>query len=1010
MPQITQGEADATWAQLGSVPREQLEQGIARTNELGATAFKAKDFTKAYEYYNTVVTGTEYLQQTGPTPEDATYVVNALANRSACKLGMKDAAGARADASECCRLRPKWQKGWFRFGRALYDEGNFPAAEAAFAEGIQLDLRNPEMLKWRAKCRKRMEAARVEAMKKNRYATDYSKFAAVEAEADIPDDEANKVYGQSDAPVVDTVEDMHDLMNKKQQAQLDQQAPTDIYFRSDMVFLPQSENPAELDEEGAFAAMASYLEQSTSLYVPMRVVASLHQPHLPAYRACIAHVADRMAAMKLRGHWLHLGVGSGVPLLATATLAGAVADSITGLAAHGSPFLDTICYHMLSKAGLAEKVELIRKPVEQLLVVEGEPASRLDEARRAENPETLRSPALVLVIDPDLFDEGLLGLRLLPYVRHARRALCIPTPLVVPCRAAVYAQPVAISIPKTIASSRGCRGFDLGEMDAYRWGPWYEDFDLEGCIQKEAGGVTLLGDPVEVFSFDFAADDVDAALPVQDRKKLTWTATADGTLNGVVFWFAADMVPDGSGFEYEFTNAPGAGSAPKPAGALNQALQWLDPVTVKKGAPIEIDASHNSTRVRFACVTPARLMPAVHRNAISRWHFEMIADDVRNVAFYDGIVDVIADIKHRQAMAPAGPGGAPAATCEVVDFGTGSGLLALMCAEAGATRVTGFDNQGHVVNVARKLVKQHGFEKIVRIVRKDCRQVTMGKDMAERADLLVMELFDYGFLGEGCLHFVHFAWNNVLKEDARILPSGGRVMAMLCQLDSDDVAGFDLSDWATFRFQSDYYGLDLRNTKHKRLSAPFEVFDFDFAREKWINTPPEAGGEWHDDIEILMDGKLNCVVFWHEIYIHDGANGMKPIVLPTGPDDPRTCWYQACQQVEELAVTTGAHLPVRATHQGSRVTFGVDRDGLKGAYDDMRTETQLYDPLWLQIHNRLVEQSGKLEKCMAFNSEARQQATDALVSIAVDPARFGRAGRYIEGSKACQFCWSFFMG
>ena len=92
------------------------------------------------------------------------------------------------------------------------------------------------------------------------------------------------------------------------------------------------------------------------------------------------------------------------------------------------------------------------------------------------------------------------------------------------------------------------------------------------------------------------------------------------------------------------------------------------------------------------------------------------------------------------------------------------------------------------------------------------------------------------------------------------------------------------------------------------------------------------------------------------------------------------------------------------------MTFGVDRDGLKDAYDDMRTETPLYDPLWLQIHNRLVEQSGKLEKTMAFNSEARQQATDALVSIAVDPARFGRAGRYIEGSKACQFCWSFFMG
>ena len=48
----------------------------------------------------------------------------------------------------------------------------------------------------------------------------------------------------------------------------------------------------------------------------------------------------------------------------------------------------------------------------------------------------------------------------------------------------------------------------------------------------------------------------------------------------------------------------------------------------------------------------------------------------------------------------------------------------------------------------------------------------MGKDLQRRADLLVMELFDYGFLGEGCLHFVHFAWNNCLAEDGAIMPRG----------------------------------------------------------------------------------------------------------------------------------------------------------------------------------------------------------------------------------------------
>ena len=77
----------------------------------------------------------------------------------------------------------------------------------------------------------------------------------------------------------------------------------------------------------------------------------------------------------------------------------------------------------------------------------------------------------------------------------------------------------------------------------------------------------------------------------------------------------------------------------------------------------------------------------------------------------------------------------------------------------------------------------------------------------------------------------------------------------------------------------------------------------------------------------------------------------------------------------------------------------MDRELLSESYDELRTDVPLFDPLWLQIHNRLIEQGGKLEKTMSFNASARQQATDALISISVDPARFGRSGRYIEGSR-----------
>ena len=188
----------------------------------------------------------------------------------------------------------------------------------------------------------------------------------------------------------------------------------------------------------------------------------------------------------------------------------------------------------------------------------------------------MANPALVLILDPDLMDEGLLGLRLLPYVRHARRALCIPTPLVVPSRARVFAVPVALHTPK-------CCGLDIrAEMDEYRWGPWYEDYDLRGCVQADVDGVHLLAEPVEVFCFDFGAFDMDEALPVADKTKLEFVMNRDAELNAIAFWWTLDMVAD---FDETISNAPAAlggdGPALKKLSAKhsgtqwNQALQWV---------------------------------------------------------------------------------------------------------------------------------------------------------------------------------------------------------------------------------------------------------------------------------------------------------------------------------------------------------------------------------------------------------------------------------------------------
>ena len=167
MAAISAAELDATWRQLERVPRPDLARALARAQELGAAAFKRKDFQGAYDHYNQAVTGLEYLARTGAdaTERDA---VRALANRSACKLGRGDAAGAARDAAECARREPAWPKAWYRLGRALFAQDKFGDASQAFDEGARLEPDNAEFGRWRERCRAREEAAAAERRRARR--------------------------------------------------------------------------------------------------------------------------------------------------------------------------------------------------------------------------------------------------------------------------------------------------------------------------------------------------------------------------------------------------------------------------------------------------------------------------------------------------------------------------------------------------------------------------------------------------------------------------------------------------------------------------------------------------------------------------------------------------------------------------------------------------------------------------------------------------------------------------
>jgi type II protein arginine methyltransferase len=101
------------------------------------------------------------------------------------------------------------------------------------------------------------------------------------------------------------------------------------------------------------------------------------------------------------------------------------------------------------------------------------------------------------------------------------------------------------------------------------------------------------------------------------------------------------------------------------------------------------------------------------------WHFSIVRDDVRNAAYEAAL---------RRAVTPG---------ARVLEIGTGTGLLAMMAARAGAAAVISCEMTPVIAEKAAEIVARNGYADRVRVVAKHSDKLDAEADMGGRADLLV---------------------------------------------------------------------------------------------------------------------------------------------------------------------------------------------------------------------------------------------------------------------------------
>lgn len=281
------------------------------------------------------------------------------------------------------------------------------------------------------------------------------------------------------------------------------------------------------------------------------------------------------------------------------------------------------------------------------------------------------------------------------------------------------------------------------------------------------------------------------------------------------------------------------------------------------------------------------------------WHFPMMNDDPRNSAFEGAIDRVI------------GP------TSRVLDIGTGSGLLAMMAARAGADRVLGCEMAPGMAAVARRIIAANGFADRIEIMEAKSTSLNP-QDLGDRKpDVLIAEVFDSAFFGEEALDTLEDARRRLMAPDASMIPWGGRILGALVESEGlagagsvGQVRGFDLSSFNELR--PDSFQRALRDYDHRFLSEPFEIFSFDFrgdlplADDREFKVAASAGGQVHG------------VVYWFELFLDEQT------VYGTSPMDEDSHWdQQIWLLIPALQVAKGAAVSIAAQHNRRRLTLQV---------------------------------------------------------------------------------------
>ena len=173
----------------------------------------------------------------------------------------------------------------------------------------------------------------------------------------------------------------------------------------------------------------------------------------------------------------------------------------------------------------------------------------------------------------------------------------------------------------------------------------------------------------------------------------------------------------------------------------------------------------------------------------------------------------------------------------VLDVGTGSGVLSIWAAQAGAAKVYAIEYTEMAVH-ARALVEANGMSDIVEVIQSSAEDI----DLPCQVDIVISEWMGYFLLRESMLDSVIRARNKWMKPGGSMFPSTATMFLSVISNEQDREGKFgdyahSMHEWHVFKQEmQEYYQIDMSIVEPKYTK---EQEDYYIYSSLWTELSPE---------------------------------------------------------------------------------------------------------------------------------------------------------------------------